>query len=72
MADNRETAPRPALEPDAGREYGAEPSREAAPSRGAAPSFGHEEAELVADAQEEAVEQGGLPSSRDEAEPGHN
>jgi hypothetical protein len=66
MADNRETAPRPALEPDAGREHGAEPSR------GAAPSFGHEEAELVADAQEEAVEQGGLPPSRDEAEPGHN
>ena len=64
MSDSRESTPRPALEPDAGRQ------REARPAQRSQPSFGPEEAEAVADAQDQAVEQGGLPPSQDEAQPG--
>jgi hypothetical protein len=49
-------------EPQAGREGGDEGARRS-------PEFGHEEAGTVADAQDEAVEQGLLPPSRDETRP---
>ena len=64
MSDSSESTPKPALEPDAGRQ------REPQPAQRPQPSFGQEEAEAVADAQDQAVGQGGLPPSRDEAEPG--
>jgi hypothetical protein len=64
MPDSGGNTPKPALEPDAGREHQAQPAQRTQPS------FGPEEAEVVADAQDQAVEQGGLPPSRDEAEPG--
>jgi hypothetical protein len=65
MTDSRETGSQPAPEPQAGRKHGER-------ARRSQPAFGQEEAEAVADAQEEAVEQGLLPPSRDEAGPGSN
>jgi hypothetical protein len=49
-------------EPHTGRERDDEGARRS-------PAFGHEEAGTVADAQDEAVEQGLLPPSRDETGP---
>ena len=66
MSESTEGRPKPRLDPDAGRQH------EAQQPQRSQPSFGPEEAEAVADAQDQAVEQGGLPPSRDEAEPGSN
>jgi hypothetical protein len=64
MSESREGAPKPAPDPDAGRQH------EAQQPRRSQPSFGPGEAEAVTDAQDQAVEQGGLPPSQDEAQRG--
>jgi hypothetical protein len=56
-----------------GQETGSPPAGPAAGEderAGRSPAFGHEEAEAVADAQDEAVEEGALPPSQDDAGPG--
>lgn len=63
MTDSREGGSRPAQQPEAGHQHGRERVQQSQPS------FGPEEAEAIAAAQDDAVEEGLLPPSRDESGP---